>query len=98
VAEDSRIRKGLPMIATATSDTGEAEPTGTISRTSWTMAHEAVKSLAIFGGRHGVLITWHDHGTYVVTVSPEVPYVMTYEREDEGMPKEDPVLPRTTVC
>ncbi|WP_156367614.1 hypothetical protein [Arthrobacter sp. Leaf69] len=45
-------------------------------------AHEAIKSLAISGRRHGVLITRHSHDTYTVTVSPEVPYGMTYEREE----------------
>ncbi|MCG2623037.1 hypothetical protein LVY72_14130 [Arthrobacter sp. I2-34] len=49
-------------------------------------AHEEVRSLAITGRRHGLLVTRHSHDTYTVTVSAEVPYGMTHEREDRGMP------------
>jgi hypothetical protein len=48
--------------------------------------HEEVRFLAISGGRNGVLVTRHSHGTYTVAVSPEVPYGMTYERDDPGTP------------
>jgi hypothetical protein len=49
-------------------------------------ALEAARSLAISGGRHGVLLTRHSHETYTVAVSPEVPYGMTYEREGPETP------------
>lgn len=49
-------------------------------------AHDEVRSLAISGRRHGVLITRHRHDTYTVAVSPDVPYGMTYERDDPGTP------------
>lgn len=49
-------------------------------------AHHAVRSLAVSGRRHGVLITRHGHDTYTLAVSPDVPYGMTYEREDPGTP------------
>lgn len=45
------------------------------------IAHEEVRSLAISGGRNGVLITRHRHDTFTVAVSPDVPYGMTYERD-----------------
>src|SRR3712207_3917237 len=45
-------------------------------------AHEAVQSLAIAEGQNGVLIIRHRPGTYTLAVSPEVPYGMTYERDD----------------
>lgn len=45
------------------------------------IVHEAVRSLAISGGRNGVLITRHSHDTYTVAISPDVPYGMTHERE-----------------
>jgi len=41
---------------------------------------EEVRSLAISGGRHGVLASRHSHGTYAVAASPEVPCGMARER------------------
>ncbi|MFD1212755.1 hypothetical protein ACFQ36_11985 [Arthrobacter sp. GCM10027362] len=49
-------------------------------------AHEEVRSLAVSGGRHEILITRHRHDAYTLAVSPEVPYGMTYERDDPGTP------------
>ena len=45
-------------------------------------AHKEVRSLAISGQRHGLLVTRHSHNSYTIAVSPEVPYGMTYERDD----------------
>jgi len=56
-------------------------------------AHEEVRSLATLSGRNGVLITRHRHGAYTVAVSPEVPYGMTYEREEPALPQGMAVLP-----
>lgn len=49
-------------------------------------AHEKVRSFAVSDGRYGVLITRHRHDAYTLAVSPEVPYGMTYERDDPGTP------------
>jgi hypothetical protein len=49
-------------------------------------AHAAVRSLALSGRRHGVLVTRHGYDSYSVALSSEVPYGMTYEREDMGTP------------
>ncbi|MCG2623061.1 hypothetical protein LVY72_14250 [Arthrobacter sp. I2-34] len=47
-------------------------------------AYEEVRSLAVSGRRHGILVTRHSRDTYTVSVSPEVPYGMTYERDEAG--------------
>ena len=49
-------------------------------------AHAAVRSLAIPDRRHGILVTRRGHGTYTVALSAEVPYGLTYERDDAGVP------------
>ncbi|WP_139007345.1 hypothetical protein [Arthrobacter crystallopoietes] len=48
--------------------------------------HEEVRSFAVSDGRYGVLITRHRHDAYSLAVSPDVPYGMTYERDDPGTP------------
>lgn len=44
-------------------------------------AVESAQAAAILDGKNGVLITRHDHSTFSVEISPEVPYGLTIERD-----------------
>lgn len=45
-------------------------------------AADEVRIAAMADKRHGILVTRHRPDTFTVTLSPDVPYGMTYERDD----------------
>ncbi|NKX56580.1 hypothetical protein [Arthrobacter mobilis] len=49
-------------------------------------AAEEARRAAMADKRHGILVTRHRPDTFTVAVSPEVPFGMTYERDDLGIP------------
>ena len=52
-----------------------------IARNLDTAEELAVRHAIETDGRHGILITRHGPGSFIVAVSEEVPYGTTYERE-----------------
>nr|WP_246263075.1 hypothetical protein [Arthrobacter mobilis] len=45
-------------------------------------AAEDMRLVAMAEKRHGILVTRHRQHTFTVAISPEVPYGMTYERDE----------------
>jgi ribose 5-phosphate isomerase len=43
-------------------------------------AVETARQKAIKHGKHGILVTQHGYGNFIVAISPEVPFGLTLER------------------
>lgn len=43
-------------------------------------AVETARQKAITHGKHGILVTQHGYGNFMVAISPEIPFGLTLER------------------
>ena len=52
-------------------------------------AVEEARLVAMACKRYGILVTRHSQNTFTVAISPEVPYGMTYERDNRPVSSQD---------